>query len=108
MKTPHPGAQRLRRRQGFDQARRGVGQLLNLAAIDRLDDRVAGREVTVKRADPDTRPPRDLFEARLRPHFRERRLGRLEQPVAVALGVGAGLATPRAAPFRRPRGGSGS
>ena len=48
------------------EARRGVGQLLDLAAIDRLHDRVAGREVAVKRADPDARPPRDLFEARLR------------------------------------------
>ena len=75
-----------------DQARRGVGQLLDLAAIDRLHDRVASREVTVKRADPDIGAARDLFEARLRPHFRERRLGRLKQPVAVALGVGAGLA----------------
>ena len=108
MKTPHPGAQRLRRGQGFGEARRGVGQLLDLAAIDRLDDRVAGREVAVKRADPDIGPARDLFEARLRPHFRERRLGRLKQTVAVALGVGAGLARCAAALSRRPRGGSDS
>ena len=78
MKTPHPGAQRLRRGQGIGEARRGVGQVLDLAAIDRLHDRVARREVAIKRADPDIGATRDLFEARLRPHFRERRLGRLK------------------------------
>ena len=41
---------------------RGVGQLLDLAAIDGLHDRVAGREVPVKRADPDARAARDLVE----------------------------------------------
>ena len=48
---------------------------------------------------PTPRAARDLVEARLRPDFGERRLGRLEQPVAVALGVGAGLAGRRAGAF---------
>jgi hypothetical protein len=87
---PHPGAKRLSGSHGFDRARRSAGQLLHFMAIDRLDDRVAGRKVAVKRSDPDARPPRDLVEARLRPCFRERGLGRLEQAVAIPLGVGAG------------------
>src|SRR6202020_172182 len=61
---------------------RGIGQLLDLTAINRLDNRIAGREVAVKRADPDASATRDLVEARLRPDFRERRLGRFEQAVA--------------------------
>src|SRR6202020_3607346 len=44
------------------------------------------------RTDSDIGAARDLFEARLRPRFRKRRLSRLKQAVAIALGVGAGLA----------------
>src|SRR6202020_1724731 len=72
---------------------RGIGQLLDLTAINRLDNRIAGREVAVKRANPDASATRDLVETRLRPDFRERRLGRFEQAVAVPLRVGPGLAS---------------
>ncbi len=93
MKTPIQARNASAGEQGIGQAGRCVGQLLNLAAIDRLHDCVAGGEVPVERADPNASAARDLVEGRLRPHFRKRRLGRLEQTVAVALGVGAGLAT---------------
>ena len=43
-----------RRRQGCAEAVRRLPQLLDLAAVDRFDDRVAGGKVTAEGADPDS------------------------------------------------------
>ena len=90
--------QRLARRQGRGQAIRRISQLLDLAAVDRLDNRVAGRKVAVEGADADAGPPRDLVQADLGSGAGERRLRRLEQKVAVAQRVGARLAYARKRP----------
>ena len=88
---PHPGMQRLARRQCLGEAIRRIGQLLDLPAIDRFDDRVASWKVPVESADPDAGPPRDLLQADVGSGASEGRLRRPKQPVAVTQRVGARL-----------------
>ncbi|WNV10188.1 hypothetical protein RSO67_03045 [Tardiphaga sp. 709] len=42
--------------------RSGLGKLLGLVAVDRLDQRVTGREVAIQRPDSNAREPRDLLK----------------------------------------------
>ena len=61
--------------QRCEQAFRALGQLLDLAAIDRLDDRAARRKVTVQRADADAGAAGDLIQADVRARFGESEFG---------------------------------
>ena len=69
-----------------------LGQLVDLAAIDRLEQGLARREVAVERADADAGPPGDGLQARVRAAGAENPGSRLEQPLAVADRIGARLA----------------
>src|SRR6202011_2753353 len=81
---PHPLVEGLARRQRSEQASRRAGQMHDLSTVDRLDNRVAGRKMSVERPDPDAGSPGDLFEADIRADFAERGLRRLDQTLAVA------------------------
>jgi len=56
-------AQGFARRQVAEEALRGIGQLLDLAAIDGLDDSVAAGEVTIEGANADPGAAGDLVQA---------------------------------------------
>ena len=85
----HPGAQRRVRRQVGAAVGDGVAEPGELVAVRRLDQRLAGGEVPVERADADAGVLGDRVERDVGAVLGERAHGDLEQPVAVALGVGA-------------------
>ena len=70
-------------------------ELIHFVPIDRLEQRLAGREVTVERSDADAGGFRYGFEAGVRAASAENVGGHFEQPLAVALGVYARLAQRR-------------
>jgi len=67
-------------------------KLLGLIAVDRRNQRVAGRKMTVERPDPDTGGSRDLIEAGIRSFFGKGGLRLFEEAKAVALRIGSRLA----------------
>ena len=71
---------------------RELAELLDLAPVDGFIQRLAGGEVAIERADADAGAPGDVFQRRVRPAFRERRLRRRQQPLAVPQAVVPGLA----------------
>ena len=71
--------QRLARGQGLEQLRHGFGQLLDFAAVNRLHDRLSGREMTIQCADADAGAARDFFQAHIQPEFRKPGLGGVDQ-----------------------------
>src|SRR5437762_1388586 len=68
---------------------RQLDELLHLAAIDCLEQRLARREMAVKRADADPGAARHGLQAGLRAAGTEDRLRGLQQALAVANRVGA-------------------
>ena len=66
-----------------------IGQVIHFAAIHRLEQRLAGREVPVQRADADAGPLRHRLQAGIRAAGAEHRLRRLEHTLAVAQRVRA-------------------
>ena len=70
----------------------GGGELFDFAAIDRFDQGIAGREVAVERAGSNPGLTGDVIEAGARAVACEGLLGDLEDALAVALSIGAGLA----------------
>jgi hypothetical protein len=87
----HPLAERLDRPFFFPQMFGEIGQLLNLMAVNRLEEGLSRRKMTVKGANPDTRRSRDSFEARFRSAGAEHGSCSLKQAVAIAQRVGAWL-----------------
>ena len=85
----HPSRQRLAGRVLGCQNRRGVRAGINFATEDGRDEVGALRKVAVNGADADAGLLGDLSHRRVHARGREHRLGRLEQRVDVALGVGA-------------------
>ena len=69
-----------------------LGQLLDFADIDSGQQVVARRKVTVKRPRADFGAPGDLVHGGLRASACENQLRDFENPLAVALRVGSGLA----------------
>ena len=86
----HPGAHGLRPA-AWPASRSGTAShsLRQLVAVRGLDERLAGGEVPVQRADADAGVLGDRVERHVRPVLRERADGDVEQPVAVALRVRA-------------------
>jgi hypothetical protein len=72
--------------------RHGFSEVFYLAAVHRLYDGVAGREVPIQRADAHTRAPRDFFQADVHADLGEPRLGGIDQQLPVTGAVGARLA----------------
>src|SRR5262249_39718782 len=64
-------------------------ELLDLAPIDGLEQRLARREVTIERTDTDTGPLGDRFKTRVRAARAEDRLRRFQHALAIADCVGA-------------------
>ena len=85
----HPGAQGLVGRQVAQQVVDRVAQPGELVAVRRVDQRLAGGEVAVQRADADAGLLRDRFERDVRTVLGQHADGDLEQPFPVALRVGA-------------------
>ena len=69
-----------------------MGELFDLAAVDRLEQRFPGREVAIERSYADTGALGDRLEARLRAAGAEDARRRLEQALAIAQGIRAWLA----------------
>jgi hypothetical protein len=69
----------------------GGGKRFDLAPIHDLHQMLAGREVPVEGADPDTGPPCDLLQGGIDPILGKDGGGDLQQPVAVAARIGAKL-----------------
>src|SRR6185437_7449682 len=84
-----PAAQRVDRR---SLALQLLAELLDLAAIDGLIERLARRKMAIERADADAGFARDRFQARIRAAGAEYGLGRLQHAVAIPQRVGARLA----------------
>ena len=80
----HPPAHRLRGRQLIEQLARPEGQALHLVLVDGIDERHAGRKVTVERGDTHAGLAGDGAHRRLLPGGGEGTRGRREQHVAVA------------------------
>jgi hypothetical protein len=59
----HPGAEGFNGREGGGEARGGGGELLDFAAIDGFDERVAGGEVAVEGSGTDAGEASDFVEA---------------------------------------------
>ena len=68
-----------------------IGKLLHLAAVHRLEQGLARREMAVKRADADAGGLRDGFEAGIRATGAEHDFRSFENTFAVPHGVGARL-----------------
>ena len=90
--------ERSQRRKRFDRRSFGlqlfgeIGELLDLAPIDRLEQRLAGREMPVQRADADAGVPRHGLQAGIWAAGAEHRFCRLQHPLAIADRIGARLA----------------
>jgi len=87
----HPSTQRLNRPLLFLQSFGEIGQLLDLVAVNSLEQGFARGKMAVKGAYPDPRLARDGFEARFRSTGAEHDPCGLEQTVAVPQRVGARL-----------------
>ena len=91
----HPGSERFQRRHGGGEALLGRCEFFNFAAIDGLDKCVPGREVTVERTGANAGLPGNIVEAGGSAVAGEDLFGDLKDALAVALGIGAGLASRR-------------
>jgi hypothetical protein len=87
-----PAAQSFDRRRFAGEPLRELGELIDFAPIDRLEQDFAGREVSIERSDPDPGALRHGFEAGVGPAGAEDVSRRLEQALAIANRVGARLA----------------
>jgi len=67
---------------------RRAAQSLDLVDVDRFEQRLTGRKVTVERADSDPGPPGDLLERSVRAGLGEDAARSLDQLLVVAAGVG--------------------
>jgi hypothetical protein len=79
--------------------------MLDLAAIDHLDQVLPGREMAIEGPDADPGLARDILQRRPGPVLGEGRGGSLDQLVAVPAGVGAQVVLKRSAawpPAGRP------
>ena len=90
----HPSTQRLDRLLLFLQPFGEIGQLLDLVAVNALEQGFACGKMAVKGADPDTGRSRDGFETRFRSAGAEHGPGGLEHPLAVPQRVDARLSCP--------------
>jgi CO/xanthine dehydrogenase FAD-binding subunit len=66
-----------------------IGELLDFVAIDRLEQRPAGREMPIERADADAGVARHRVEAGIRSAGAEHRFRRRQHPCVIANGIGA-------------------
>jgi hypothetical protein len=86
----HPGPEGFERRQGGGEARAGVGEFLDFAAVDGFDEGVASWEVAIECARADAGSACDVVEARGCAKAGEDLLGYLKDALTVPLRVGAG------------------
>ena len=91
----HPGAESCERRHGDGEALPGCSQLFDFAPVDRFDQGVPGGKVAVERAWADGRLAGDVIECSFGSVPGEGQPGNLEDALAVALRIGAGLACGR-------------
>jgi hypothetical protein len=86
----HPGTKGFERRQGGGEARAGVSESFDFAAVDGFDEGVASWEVAIERAGADAGPARDVVEPRGCANAGEDLLGYFKDALTVSLRVGAG------------------
>lgn len=91
----HPGEKGFQRRHGRGEALLGGGEFFNFAAIYRFDKGVTGGEVAIKRAGANAGLAGDVVEAGGPAIAGEGPLGGSEDALAIALCVGADLASKR-------------
>ena len=61
--------QRLSRRPGLEQVRRGFGQQLDLAPVNRFHNGLSAWEIAIQRADSDTGAARDFLQTHVQTDF---------------------------------------
>ena len=88
----HPGAEGFKGWEGCGESALGGGELFDFAAVDGLDELVAGGEVAIEGAGTDGGLAGDVVEAGGGAMLGEGLLGDFKNALAVAQGVGAGLA----------------
>lgn len=88
----HPRAQGVDRGLGFAEATLGGGELLDLALIDRADQVIAGRKVSVERTRSNAGFFGDVVETGVGAMAGEGLFGDFEEALAIAERVRAGLA----------------
>ena len=88
----HPGSERFQRRHGGGEALLGRCEFFNFAAMDGFNERIAGGEMTIERAEADAGQTSDIVKARGSTVAGEDLLRGHQDAFEVALGIGTRLA----------------